>query len=720
MLPERSFDVARALVGSEGTLALVLAATVRLVPEPPYRALAVLGYPTMADAADAAPALLPLSPTAVEGLDARIVRAVEQRFGARRVPPMPRGGGWLLVETVGDTPAHASAAARGVVRAADDAVDSAVVTVPDERAALWQIRMDGAGIAGRTLDDRPAYSGWEDAAVPVASLGRYLRDFEALVADYGLEGMPYGHFGDGCIHVRLDFPLSSRPEVFRSFLHDAARLTVGYGGSLSGEHGDGRVRSELLPLMYSSEMLSLFRAVKHAFDPDGVLNPGTLVDPAPLDTDLRPTGTRVTRRADSLALHADRGDFASAVHRCTGIGKCRADRTGAGAAMCPSYLATREEKDSTRGRARVLQEMVDGTVVRDWRSPAVLEALDLCLACKACSDECPAGVDMATYKSEVLHRAYRGRIRPRAHYALGQLPRWAGLGSRVPAAANLLLRAPVIASAVRAAAGIDPSRGLPAFAPRTFRSWFAEHRPRPDGGRPVLLWVDTFTDNFDPRVGRAALAVLTGAGYDVQIPDRRVCCGLTWHTTGQLEGARRQLRRTLDALEPELAEGIPVVGLEPSCTTMLRSDASELLPGPATDRLARSVVTLAELLSQTEGYAPPDLAGTTVLAQPHCHHRAVLGWDTDAALLENAGAHVDAVGGCCGLAGNFGVEQGHHDVSVAVAETALLPAVRKAPAGTVLLADGFSCRVQLDTLAQRHARHLAELLADSPGRQARP
>ena len=388
--------------------------------------------------------------------------------------------------------------------------------------------------------------------------------------------------------------------------------------------------------------------------------------------------------------------------------------------MCPSYLATRDEKDSTRGRARVLQELANGTLVSSFRSRELAESLDLCLSCKGCSSDCPAGVDMATYKAEVLYQRYRRRLRPPAHYALGWLPRWARLADRAPKLANAALRQPALAQLAKRLGGIDPRRPLPEFAPQSFRDWFAQH-PEGQGKTPVLLWVDTFTDHFTPEVGRAAVRVLEAAGYTIQITKQPVCCGLTWISTGQLDGARRQLRRSLNALAPALDAGLPVVGLEPSCTAVLRADAAELLPAePRAGQVRSAIKTLAELLAATGGYTPPDLSGLAAVAQPHCHQHAVMGWDADAALLAGAGAEVTAVGGCCGLAGNFGVERGHYDVSVAVAETALLPAVRAAPPGTPVLADGFSCRTQLGQLAQVRGTHLAELLAARLEQEPRP
>jgi FAD/FMN-containing dehydrogenase/Fe-S oxidoreductase len=718
LLPERGFDVARALVGSEGTLALVLGATVRLVTDAPFRGLVVLGYPTMPDAADATPGLLPHSPTAVEGLDARMVQRLRD-VPAAVVPDLPRGEAWLVVELTGDSVAEVTATARRVLADAG-ALDSLVVTDPAEAAAIWRIREDGAGLAARTSDGHPAHAGWEDAAVPPERLGDYLREFEALLDQHGLQCVPYGHFGDGCVHGRIDFPFGSGEDRgrtrYRAFVEDAARLVAGYGGSLSGEHGDGRARSELLRHMYSPAALGLFERVKQLFDPADLLNPGVLVRPARLDDDVRMAAAPVVREGLSLAYRHDGGDFSAAVHRCTGVGKCRADLQASGGVMCPSWPATREEKDTTRGRARVLQEMIaPGGPVRDWRSPEVHAALDLCLSCKGCSRDCPTGVDMASYKAEVLHQSYRRRLRPRAHYTLGRLPRWADLAARAPGLVNAVLRSRLGGRIAKWSAGMDQRRDVPPFAARTFRQeWAARAVPSGDGA-PVALWVDSFTDHFAPEVAHAAARVLEAAGYRVQVPGADTCCGLTWITTGQLDTARKILGSTVEALAPLVDAGIPVVGVEPSCTAALRSESLELVGGSAAERVARGTRTLAELLADTPGWQPPSLAGVEVVAQPHCHHASVMGWSADARLLARAGAQVTRLGGCCGLAGNWGVERGHHDVSVAIAGQQLLPAVSGLGPEAVVLADGFSCRTQLDQLADRRGLHLAELLADRLG-----
>ncbi len=703
LLPEHGGNLARFLCGSEGTLAVTLGATVRLVTRPAATALAVLGYPDLPTAAEAVPALRAAGLVALEGMDSRLVDVLRKR--GRGLPELPRGGGWLFAELGGDTLAEAVAAAERL-RADAACLDSVVVTGAAE-AALWRAREDGAGLGGRTPDDRPAWPGWEDAAVPPERLAEYLKEFRALLDRFSLDGLMFGHFGDGCVHSRIDFPLADRPATFREFVGEAAELVASFGGSMSGEHGDGRARSDLLRTMYSPQIIGMFAAVKRVFDPDALLNPGVVVDPAPVDTDLRLPMAQPARHLAFSYAHDD-GDLTTAVHRCVGIGRCRAPGSGV---MCPSYLATKDEKDSTRGRARVLQEAVNGTLVGGLAADEVLDSLDLCLSCKGCASDCPAGVDMATYKAEVLHQRYRGRLRPAAHYALGWLPRWARLAARAPRVSNALLSAPVVAQLAKRVAGVDVRRALPRFARRGFRSWFAGHPS--SGGRRVLLWVDTFTAHFSPQVGEAAVRVLEAAGYAVSLTtSAKVCCGLTWISTGQLDGARTQLRATFDALGPALRDGLPIVVLEPSCAAVFRSDAPDLLPeDPRTGPVAESVRTLAELLVQTPGWSPPRMAGVRGIAQPHCHHHAVLGWQTDADLLAEAGADITSVAGCCGLAGNFGVERGHYEVSVQVAETNLLPAVRDTASDQVVLADGFSCRTQLHELADREGVHLAELLA---------
>lgn len=807
LTPEGGRNLAAMLTGSEGTLVLILSVTVRLVPLPDAPVLAALGYRSMIEAADDVPALLAHSPLAVEGMDRRLVDVVRAHKGPGAVPALPEGEGWLLVEVGAPGEDVTASLERARALCADSAAIDTVVYPPGAQAsALWRIRADGAGLGGRTPPDgagggdQQAWPGFEDAAVPPENLGAYLRDFTALMEEFDIDGLLYGHFGDGCVHVRLAMPLDTPEGVAhsRAFLQSAARICAAHGGSVSGEHGDGRARSELLRFMYSPEMLDLFARVKHVFDPDNLLNPGVLAAPMdeaeatsrarvrnagvagnagnsggalelqpgvdPLDANLRRVAARPIPADGGFAFTHDGGDFTAAVHRCTGVGKCRAGVSGT--FMCPSYLATREEKDVTRGRARILQEAANSQLVKAIDSPEVLEALDLCLACKACSADCPAGVDMARYRSEALFRTYRGRLRPLSHYTLGWLPRLTRVTARVPglaSIANAVMSVAPLRSLAFRIIGLDPRRGMPALQSGTFTAWARRRSllagsvpasassdavsdtreregtqassnstreregatassmadspilsgPRDPSGRPyALVWADSFSQTLDDAGARAVVDVLEANGFaPIVAPD--ACCGLTWITTGQLTGAKKHLASLLGVLAPFAASGIPIVGVEPSCTAVLRDDLLDLLPeDPRSGLVARATRTLAEVLSAVPASERrlPSLEGVEIVAQPHCHHYSVMGWDVDQALLESLGARVTRLEGCCGLAGNFGMEAGHYDLSAAVASHSLLPSLSAQP-DAVYLADGFSCRTQAAQLAGRGGVHLATLLA---------
>ena len=948
LTPEGGRNLAAMLTGTEGTLVLILSVTVRLVPLPDAPVLAALGYRSMIEAADDVPALLAHSPLAVEGMDRRLVDVVRAHKGPGAVPALPEGEGWLLVEVgaPGEDVTASLEHARALC-AASAAVDTVVYPPGAQASALWRIRADGAGLGGRTPPDgagggdQQAWPGFEDAAVPPDNLGAYLRDFTALMEEFDIDGLLYGHFGDGCVHVRLAMPLETPEGVAhsRAFLQSAARICAAHGGSVSGEHGDGRARSELLRFMYSPEMLDLFARVKHVFDPGNLLNPGVLAAPMdeaeaasrararalaarrggagglaahagpdtvvsdrddarasrsglfpatgasgapaddalelqpgvgaaaglarpsaprsdasggasgasgassasgapadgafelqpgvdPLDANLRRVAAHPMPADGGFAFTHDGGDFTAAVHRCTGVGKCRAGVPGT--FMCPSYLATRDEKDVTRGRARILQEAANSQLVQAIDSPEVLEALDLCLACKACSADCPAGVDMARYRSEALFRTYRGRLRPLSHYTLGWLPRLTRVTARVPglaAVANAIMSVAPLRSLAFRIIGLDPRRGMPALQSGTVTAWARRRNllaesvpagdaassftatsgttaraaassaaatstsassaaatstsatsaaatstsatpaaatstsatpaaatstsatdarerggtptscdsarereaatasstvgspvlsgPRDPGGRPyALVWADSFSQTLDGAGARAVVDVLEANGFaPIVAPD--ACCGLTWITTGQLTGAKKHLGSLLGILAPFAAAGIPIVGVEPSCTAVLRDDLVDLLPeDPRSMLVSGATHTLAEVLSAVPESSRnlPSLEGVEIVAQPHCHHYSVMGWDTDQALLESLGARVTRLEGCCGLAGNFGMEAGHYDLSVAVASHSLLPSLSAQP-DAVYLADGFSCRTQAAQLAGRRGVHLATLLA---------
>jgi FAD/FMN-containing dehydrogenase/Fe-S oxidoreductase len=717
LLPERGFDMARALVGTEGSCAVVTAATVRLVATAQASALLTLGYDDVVAAAEDIPEILRWNPTAVEGMDEAIVATMRARRGPDSVTGLPEGHAWLYVELDGDDQAMVDTRAAellDVLKAQGRMTGGRVVASPAERRSLWRVREDGAGLAARLVDGGESWPGWEDSAVAPEDLAGYLRDFRNLLASHDLTGVMYGHFGAGCVHVRIDFDFASDQgrEAARRFLQEAAALVVAHGGTLSGEHGDGRARGELLEVMYSHRMIRAFAAFKEVFDPEGLLNPGVIVAPAPLDADL--ALHQIQPLATEFAFPHDEDGFAGAARRCVGVGRCRSD---AGGVMCPSYRATGEENDSTRGRARMLQEMVRGETVKDgWRSTEVKDALDLCLSCKACSSDCPVGVDMATYKAEFLHHHYKGRLRPRSHYSLGWLPLTSALAGFAARPVNALLRGPVGRPLARLG-GVTTKRRIPAFASR--RSLRRVLRAaKADGPAKAVLFVDSFTRAFRPHVAGAASRVLADAGIRTTAEDG-LCCGLTWVSTGQLSVARRIMARTVAHLDN--GDERPIIVAEPSCAAALKRDVPELLDTDAARRVADRVHTFAGALTDlTEpGWTPPPLPENVVL-QTHCHEYATFKGGRPADLLRRLGVRkVDEAEGCCGLAGNFGFEEQHYDTSMAVADLALKPRLdgidETAPNDmrTAVVADGFSCATQIDHLAgdrDVRALHLAELL----------
>lgn len=740
LLPENGAALAPFLTGTEGTLGVLTQATVRLVPLPKAPVLVALGFPDMIAAAAAVPKILPLKPLAVEGMDARLVEVVRKHKGPGAVPDLPEGSGWLLCEVGGEGLDEDATMRRArELAAASGASGNAAMIYPPgaDAAALWRIRADGAGLGGRTPRGDQAWPGWEDAAVPPENLAAYLQDFQKLLEKFGLDGLLYGHFGDGCVHVRLNMPLGSAAGLGKSrdFLFAAAQLVGKYGGSISGEHGDGRARSELLPEMYSPEAVGLFAQVKALFDPDNLMNPGVMTGPAGPDgvaENVRRTQAHALKaNPEGFAFSEDAGSLTDAFHRCTGVGKCRADNSAAGGFMCPSFQASQREQDATRGRARILQEATNGGLIHGLSDPEIWQVLDLCLACKACSADCPAGVDMAKWRSETLFRRYQGKLRPASHYALGWLPRWLRLMAKIPGAAqlaNLATKISVLSQLALKLLHLDTSRALPRFATRSLEKQYPNRQiesgkkqlPMPAKTRskspsipkPVVIWADSFSRGLDQRGVKAAIRLLSEAGWQVYLAPPDTCCGLTWITTGQLKGARRHLENLLARLAPLAANGIPIVGIEPSCTAVLRDDLLELLPtDPRALMVREATFTLAEFINNNcPDLRLPDLTGVKVVAQPHCHHYSVMDWEADRTLIEKTGAKLVELQGCCGMAGNFGMEAPHRQMSLAVAEHALLPQLKANP-DAIFLADGFSCRTQAETLAGRGGIHLAQLLS---------
>ena len=579
--------------------------------------------------------------------------------------------------------------------------------------AIWDVREAGLGITAKIPNERDTYPGWEDCAVSPEDLGSYIRDFQKLLEQYGYKASLYGHFGQACVHCRIDFDLFTAEgiETYRTFVTDAAHLCVKYGGSLSGEHGDGQSRAELLPIMFGDELVQAFWEFKTAWDPEDKMNPGKVVHPNKLDHNLR-WGTSYEPWNPSTHFHLkeDRGSFAYAANRCVGAGVCRKHDSGT---MCPSYMATREEMHSTRGRSRLLFEMLQGRPLEGgWRNESVKEALDLCLACKGCKGECPVNVDMATYKAEFLSHYYQGRMRPRSAYAFGLMMYWARIAARVPLLANVLAQAPVLNRVAKWVTGMDARRRIPAFAPQTFRSWFSKRSARNIGAQRVILWPDTWNNHFHPATAQAAVEVLEDAGFHVTIPERELCCGRPLYDYGMLDLAKRMLYGILDELRDEVRAGTPVVGLEPSCVTVFRDEMTDLLGNDKdADRLAKQTYLFSEFLQKyAPDYAPGSLEGTAIVHQ-HCHHKSMLDTSAEKKLFDRSGLDYTVLDdGCCGMAGAFGFEQGHYDVSMQVGERRLLPHVRDAALETIVVADGFSCREQIAQSTERTALHPAEVL----------
>jgi FAD/FMN-containing dehydrogenase/Fe-S oxidoreductase len=771
LLPENGFNIARALVGSEGTCVTVLEATCRLVESPPARVLVVLGYPDIYDCADRIPEILAHQPIGLEGFDEILVACTRIKgMNSEGLALLPEGTGWLLVEFGGTTAQEAESRAQRLIAALSRSANPPDTHVYSGQQAkrVWEVRESSLGVTSYVPGEPMYWEGWEDSAVSPEKLGAYLRDLRKLMNEFDYKGSFYGHFGHACVHTRVNFDLKSKDGIakFRHFMEHAADLVIGYGGSLSGEHGDGQARAELLPKMFGPELMQAFRRFKTAWDPDWKMNPGKLIEPYKLDENLRLGASYAPwEPATRFQFPADQGSLANATLRCVGVGKCR---RAEGGVMCPSYRATHEEEHSTRGRAHLLWEMTQGEVIRDgWRSEEVKQSLDLCLACKGCKSDCPVGVDVATYKAEFLSHYYEGRVRPRSAYAFGNIDLWARLASNAPGLVNLTTQLPFLRDIAKLVAGIPPQRSIPAFAPETFKSWFRRTRENnswsggrlrppceaqradawdesertwksgPSGPRPeernsrasapaVLLWPDTFNNYFLPATARAAVEVLEAAGYRVIVPRANLCCGRPLYDFGMLDRAEALLLEILDALSPEIEAGIPIVGLEPSCVAVFRDELLNLFPhDERAQTLSRQTFLLSEFLDRHSGNFPLPRLERKALLHGHCHHKSIMKMTAEESVLHRIGVDFQAPApGCCGMAGSFGFEHDKYEISAAIGELELLPAVRKAPADWLIIADGFSCREQIAQGTDRRALHLAEVLQmalqDSPKAPSTP
>ncbi len=717
LLPENGFNVARALVGSEGTCVTVLEATCRLVESPPARVLLVIAYSDIYECADHVPEVLEHKPIGLEGVDNLLVEYTRRKgINSEGLALLPEGGGWLLAEFGANTAPEAEAQARSLMAQLARSSHPPKMTLFTNRQQIkwvWDVRESSLGVISYVPGEPLSWEGWEDSAVAPEKLGKYLRELRQLMDTYEYRGTLYGHFGDGCVHNRMNFDLQSHEGIarYRKFMEDAADLVVSYGGSLSGEHGDGQQRAELLPKMFGPELVQAFREFKALWDPDWKMNPGKLVEPYKLDENLRlGADYHPWDPKTHFQFPEDHGSLAHATLRCVGVGKCRQDEGGV---MCPSFRVTREEEHSTRGRAHLLWEMTQGEVIKDkWHDEQVKESLDLCLSCKGCKSDCPVGVDVATYKAEFLSHYYEGRPRPRSAYAFANIDIWARLASHVPGLINLTTQLPGFRTLAKLASGMPQQRNIPAFAPQTFRGWFERRPPRNLDATPVVLWADTFNNYFLPDTAKAAVEVLEAAGFRVLLPGGHLCCGRPLYDFGMLDRAKKLLLETLDVLDAEIEAGLPVVVLEPSCAAVFRDELLNLFPKDARARkLSQQTFLLSEFLEKKATHFELPKLTRKALIHGHCHHKSIMKMTDEETVLKRMGIDFHAPApGCCGMAGSFGFEAEKYDVSVAIGELELLPAVHKEPPDSLIIADGFSCREQIAQCTDRRALHLAEVI----------
>ncbi|HWA85280.1 MAG TPA: FAD-linked oxidase C-terminal domain-containing protein, partial [Opitutus sp.] len=718
LLPENHANIARALAGSESTCVVILSATVHLVPRPAARSLLVLGYADAVDAAKHVMDILPFKPIGLEGIDRALIDMMSSHhMHEDAVEMLPDGGGWLLVEFGGESKDDCGAQAQRVTDALkrkDDVPDMKYFDDPKQTAKVWEAREAGLGATAFVPGQKDTWPGWEDSAVAPEKAGDYLHELREVFAHYGHHPSLYGHYGQGCIHCRIDFDLVTEAglENYRACVDACADLAVRYGGSFSGEHGDGQSRGPLLEKLYGAELMEAFRQFKRIWDPEWKMNPGKVIDARPITADLRlGTSYNPARPKTWFSYPDDDGDFSRAVLRCVGVGECRRHEGGT---MCPSYMATREEQHSTRGRAHLLFEMLQGDVIADgFRSSAVKDALDLCLSCKGCKGNCPVHVDLATYKAEYLAHHYAGRLRPPHMYAFGLIGRWARIGSAIPRIANFFLRAPLFAQVTKAALGVHPRRKIPRFAHESFKRWYFRRRASVNpSGPPVILWPDTFNNFYHPEVARAAVEFLERTGWRVVVPRVHLCCGRPLYDYGMLATAKQWLERILEALRPEIRAGIPLVGLEPSCVSVFRDELCSIIPhNEDAQRLAQQTFLLSEFIDKKMPDYPLPRLPRHAVVHGHCHHKSVLKMAAEERVLHRLGLDYEVLdSGCCGMAGAFGYEKDHYDVSLACGERVLLPRVRSAPADTLIVTNGFSCREQIEQTTKRGPLHLAQIL----------
>lgn len=719
LLPKNGFDVAKALIGSESTCVTILEAKVRLVYDPPIRSLLVLGYPDVYSACDHICEIMEHQPLALEGLDDILVRDMtKKKIHPQDVQLLPDGKGWLVVQFGGESKKQSDEKAKKLMKALSKQKNPPSMKLyddPEVEAKIIEVRESGLGATARVPNQKDTWEGWEDSAVPPEKLGDYLRQLRKLFNKYEYACSLYGHFGQGCVHTRIDFDMYTEAGLkkYRSFIHEAADLVVSFGGSFSGEHGDGQSRAELLPKMFGNELMQAFREFKSIWDPDWKMNPGKLIDAySPIQNirlgphyDPKPLKTHFQFPGD------DEGSFARATLRCVGVGKCRRHEEGT---MCPSYMVTKEEKHSTRGRAHLLFEMLQGQVIgkKGWKDNNVKEALDLCLSCKGCKSDCPMNVDMATYKAEFLSHFYKGRLRPRSAYAFGLIYWWSRVATKMPKIANFFTQKPLFSHLSKWFVNAPQERSIPKFAEKNFKKWFFERKKKESSLKKVILWADTFNNHFHPEVARAATESLELLGFEVIVPKVSLCCGRPLYDYGMLNLAKKFLRKIIKELKDDIVNGTPIVGLEPSCISVFKDELGNLFPSDIdAKRLKDQVHLFSEFIQKFSADFAFKPLNKKALVHGHCHHKSVLNFKHEKELLQRLGLDFKILdSGCCGMAGSFGFEKDHYDVSIKAAERVLLPEIREADPETLVITNGFSCKEQIKQTLGRQTLHIAEVV----------
>ena len=724
LLPEKGFNVARALSGTESTCAVYLEVSLRLISEPKERSLLVLGYDTVFDCGDHVPEIMKHRPVGLEGMDKKLITYMHKRhLHEQYLSLLPKGDGWLLVEFGADSKEASEQKAKDLMEelkknANGDAPEMHLYDDPAIEEHIWAIREAGLGATAFVEGLPDMWPGWEDSAVPPDKVGDYLNDLRKLFQKYDYHPSLYGHFGQGCIHCRVGFDLKTHDgiENYKSFTEEAADLVVDYGGSLSGEHGDGQARGPLLHRMYGNRLMEAFHRFKKIWDPEWKMNPGKIIDPMARDENLRlGTDFRPSNPDTYFKYPEDQDSFHRAAMRCVGVGECRKTHTGT---MCPSYMVTRDEKHVTRGRAHLLFEMMNGKEIKNgWKNEEVKESLDLCLACKGCLGECPVHVDMATYKAEYFGHYYKGKIRPRSAYAFGLIDKWASMATHIPSLANFISSSQFLSPLFKWTGGIAPERKIPQFAKEAFTKSRRNKEASHNSDNTVMLWPDTFNNYFFPEVLEAGEKVLKSGGYDVIVPYKKFCCGRALYDFGMLDRAKSYLMDILDNLSEYIQAGVPFVGMEPSCIAVFRNELGNLFPHDNNaKRLQNNFHTLPEFIMAHEDRFVFHSLHTTGLLQRHCHHEAVMKYGADRKVFDKIGVDLyEPDSGCCGLAGSFGFEKGKkYDISMKAGERRIFPAVQEMDE-ELLIADGFSCREQIRHGTGKMPEHIAQVLERAIG-----